>query len=98
MRVPTCRTRIFPARTCSPPKTFTPRLCPWLSRPLRELPPAFLCAIILLGFDCGDLERGLILPVTLLAAVALPSFLFESADFLSENRPNHLARPRRFAP
>src|ERR1700758_3861034 len=36
---------IFPASTCSPPKIFRPRRCPAESRPLREDPPAFLCAI-----------------------------------------------------
>src|SRR3989344_3877201 len=30
--------------TCSP-KALTPSRCEWESRPLRELPPAFLCAI-----------------------------------------------------
>src|SRR6478752_4854314 len=37
--------RIFPVSTCSPPNFFTPKRRPAESRPLRELPPAFLCAI-----------------------------------------------------
>src|SRR3990170_969767 len=45
MRVPTWRTRIVPAFTRWPPKTLTPRRWPLLSRPLRELPCPFLCAI-----------------------------------------------------
>src|SRR3990172_3175737 len=36
---------MLPAITASPPKRLTPRRRPALSRPLRELPPAFLCAI-----------------------------------------------------
>src|SRR5690348_15702990 len=44
-RVPRWRTRIWPALTRSPPYTLTPRRLDCESRPLRELPPAFLCAI-----------------------------------------------------
>src|SRR5688572_2765831 len=44
--VPHWRTRMFPARTNWPPNRFTPRRCPAESRPLRDEPPAFLCAII----------------------------------------------------
>src|SRR6266566_2061641 len=36
---------MLPASTSSPPKIFSPRRCPAESRPLREDPPAFLCAI-----------------------------------------------------
>src|SRR5450756_1332018 len=36
---------MVPPLTCSPPKRFTPRRWALLSRPLRELPPPFLCAI-----------------------------------------------------
>src|SRR5215813_1518635 len=43
--VPRWRTRMLPAGTTWPPKRFTPRRWPGESRPLRELPPAFLCAI-----------------------------------------------------
>src|SRR3990172_96591 len=84
---------MFPARTGSPPKTLTPRLCPWLSRPLRELPPAFLCAIALplLRFDRGNLQRGLVLPVALLPAIAFPSFLFENSDLFSAKLIDDLA-------
>jgi hypothetical protein len=38
----------LPAETLCPPKRFTPRLWPALSRPFRELPAAFLCAMALL--------------------------------------------------
>src|SRR3712207_6284312 len=36
---------MLPGTTASPPNFFTPRRRPALSRPLREDPPAFLCAI-----------------------------------------------------
>src|SRR6476469_2407343 len=36
---------MLPARTCSPPNFFTPRRLLSLSRPLRDEPPAFLCAM-----------------------------------------------------
>src|SRR6266550_3115796 len=94
MRVPSWRTKIFPARTVSPPKTFTPRRCPWLSRPLRELPPAFLCAIAYsptLRFDCRNLECGLVLPVALLPAVAFSPFFLEDADFFGSDLADNLA-------
>src|SRR5271168_1538075 len=44
--VPRCRTMILPARQASPPNFFTPRRWPAESRPLRDDPPAFLCAMI----------------------------------------------------
>src|SRR5437763_15307522 len=43
--VPRWRAMMLPASTSSPPKIFSPRRCPAESRPLREDPPAFLCAI-----------------------------------------------------
>src|SRR4051794_7871244 len=36
---------ILPARACWPPNSFTPRRLLSLSRPLRDEPPAFLCAM-----------------------------------------------------
>src|SRR6266404_8909910 len=91
MRVPSWRTKIFPARTVSPPKTFTPRRCLWLSRPLRELPPAFLCAIGLfspLRFDRGNFQRRLILSVTALAAVAFAPLLFKDQNLFCPDLTN----------
>src|SRR5208283_5945259 len=41
---------MLPARTNSPPNFFTPLRWPALSRPFRELPPAFLCAITFLQY------------------------------------------------
>src|SRR3990170_6819034 len=44
--VPRWRTMMFPARTASLPNFLTPRRLDCESRPLREEPPAFLCAIV----------------------------------------------------
>src|SRR5438270_8975192 len=44
-RVPRWRRMILPAGRYSPPNFFTPSRFDWLSRPLRELPIPFLCAI-----------------------------------------------------
>src|ERR1700688_331441 len=43
--VPRWRTRMLPGMTISPPNFLTPSRRPAVSRPLRELPPAFLWAI-----------------------------------------------------
>src|SRR5215468_3968710 len=56
--VPRWRTRMLPAGTTWPPKRFTPRRWPGESRPLRELPPAFLCAIALLLLGLRGLRLG----------------------------------------
>src|SRR5260370_22873707 len=44
--VPRWRTMVLPGSTISPPNFLTPSRRPALSRPLREEPPAFLCAIL----------------------------------------------------
>src|SRR5690242_18635238 len=44
--VPRWRARILPASTISPPVDFKPSRRPAESRPFREDPPAFLCAIV----------------------------------------------------
>src|SRR5688572_761372 len=44
--VPRCRARILPPRTCSPPNFFRPNRCELESRPLRDEPTPFLCAIV----------------------------------------------------
>src|ERR1700712_400057 len=56
---------MLPPITCSPPNFLTPRRRPAESRPLRDEPPAFLCAIALyllnLGFGgrrCGLRRRS----------------------------------------
>src|SRR5450631_531794 len=52
--VPRWRTRIEPAFTSSPPYALRPRRFDSESRPLREDPPAFLCAIAVSLTQSGD--------------------------------------------
>src|SRR6185369_10314762 len=49
--VPRWRTRMLPASTSSAPNFLTPRRRPAVSRPLRDEPPAFLCAIRLAPYS-----------------------------------------------
>src|ERR1700761_1253442 len=51
---------MLPATTASPPNFLMPRRRPAVSRPLREEPPAFLCAIALLLLRLG-IGRGQVL-------------------------------------
>src|SRR5574341_2485357 len=95
MRVPSWRIKIFPARTFSPPKTLTPRRCPWLSLPLRELPPAFLCAIapiLRLALYLDDFKRGQLLAGAPQAAVALAPLLLEDQHLLRQPLVDDLRR------
>src|SRR6516225_6821198 len=79
---------MLPATTISPPNFLTPRRRPRLSRPLREEPPAFLCAIrhsFLMHRTAGtpylgDAQHGLLLAMTLLAPIVVPPLLFEDDD------------------
>src|SRR6516162_5326922 len=79
---------ILPGTTISPPNFLTPRRRPRLSRPLREEPPAFLCAIrhsFLMHRTAGtpylgDAQHGLLLAMTLLAPIVVPPLLFEDDD------------------
>src|SRR5437764_9701241 len=86
--VPRWRTMMLPGSTISPPNFLTPSRFPALSRPLREEPPAFLCAISNLldrsaaGADLGDPQHGLVLAVAVLAAVILPPLLLEHDDLV----------------
>src|SRR5476651_2150740 len=73
---------MLPDTTFWPPKRFTPRRRPSESRPLREEPPAFLCAIVLLrslwlGDDLFDLDHRQILTMTVLATRILAAALLE---------------------
>src|SRR6187402_3829892 len=58
---------MLPPTTSWPPNFFTPRRRPAESRPLRELPPAFLCAIsnylllLVAGLRSGSLLGGRLL-------------------------------------
>src|ERR1700730_16144945 len=79
---------MLPGTTISPPYFLTPSRRPRLSRPLREEPPAFLCAIphSFLGprtagaGDRGDAQHGLVLAMALLAPIILPPLLLEDDD------------------
>src|SRR6516164_525819 len=78
---------MLPATTISPPNFLTPSRRPRLSRPLREEPPAFLCAIrySFLGrragaSDLGDAQHRLVLAMTLLAPIIVPPLLLENDD------------------
>src|SRR6476646_9909250 len=77
--VPRCRTMIAQAVIASPPYALTPSRFECESRPLRELPPAFLCAICLprtyaSADDAVDLQLGisLTMPLMLLVMLAAP--------------------------
>src|SRR5258708_39614033 len=60
-RVPRWRTMISPPVTVSPANTLTPRRFAFESRPLREEPRPFLCAIAVLrlGLRGGGVAGGL---------------------------------------
>src|SRR5437763_16742229 len=87
---------MLPARTDSPPNFFTPRRLLSLSRPLRDEPPAFLCAMTnyfafgdflaaaLAGaafFVDGVLAVGLPAAFLALASGALAAFGLSGAGF-----------------
>src|SRR5262245_49706033 len=88
-RVPRCRTRMLPASTRSPPYRLMPRRRPAVSRPLREEPPAFLCAMGTIlelsrrsdADDVLDANGGFVLAVAPLAPRVLAPPLFESDNF-----------------
>src|SRR3954466_10167201 len=75
-REPRWRTMISPPVTVSPANTFTPRRWAWVSRPLREEPRPFLCAIL----DLRDLDAGQLLAVAGGALVAPLGLELEHAD------------------
>src|SRR5581483_6035847 len=77
--VPRWRIRISPALTFSPPNRFTPRRCAFESRPLRELEAPFLCAMVRLPRDSGDLDAGQRLAVSL--PLVVPGLVLELVDF-----------------
>src|SRR5579863_3467368 len=96
---------MLPASTSSPPNFLTPRRLECESRPLRVLPPAFLCAICApktpadsrgLGDDLRDLHIGVGLPMGLLTLVMLAAPKFHDADLVALavtlHRCQHLGR------
>src|SRR5687767_8151178 len=95
---------MLPGITISPPNFLTPSRRPALSRPLREEPPAFLCAISNppapprsgAGMDLGDPQHRLVLAVAVLAAVIVPPLFLEDDDLvgaalLNEDRADRCA-------
>src|SRR3954453_15093846 len=97
---------MLPGTTISPPNFLTPSRLPGLSRPLRDEPPAFLCAIsnllgrpgsvarLIAGADLGDPQHGLMLPVAVLAAVILPPLLLEHDDLVGAAMLDQLGADR----
>src|SRR6266852_1316413 len=82
---------MLPGMTISPPYFLTPSRRPALSRPLRDEPPAFLCAISYpprspppsaAGVDLGDPQHGLVLAVAVLAAIIVPPLFLEDDDLV----------------
>src|SRR3990172_4693766 len=92
--VPRWRTRIEPPLTVSPPNAFTPSRWELLSRPFRELPWPFLCAISPSTFDCFDAERGVRLAMPFRASVALALLLLEHQHLGSAILGRHRRRHR----
>src|SRR5579862_1732454 len=76
---------MFPARTCSPPNFLTPRYCGFESRPLRDEPTPFLCAISGSERDVSDANFGVGLTMSLLASVVLPPPELEDDDLIAES-------------
>src|SRR5439155_25973363 len=80
--VPRWRTMMLPAEIGCPPNIFTPSLWPGESRPLREEPPAFLCAMLFFRSrgNSRDLHLGEVLAGTALPVGVLAPFLLEGDD------------------
>src|SRR5829696_330111 len=71
--------RMLPGMTVSPPNFLTPRRRPAVSRPLRDEPPAFLCAIRLAPYSLSAF-----LAAAFFAAGASPSVsVFLAAAFFA---------------
>src|SRR4051794_39201500 len=79
-RVPRWRTMISPPVTCWPAKTFTPRRLALESRPLRDEPRPFLCAISRSAPDLLHADARELLTVALAALVAALGLVLEDAD------------------
>src|SRR5712675_1084684 len=83
--VPRCRTRMVPAVTLSPPNFLTPRYCGLESRPLREEPTPFLCAMArpLPDLHVSNLDFSELLAVSRVVAIAAPACEAEDVDLLA---------------
>src|SRR3990170_6462102 len=90
--VPRWRMRTLPAVTHSPANAFTPSRLLLLSRPLRDEPMPFLCAIAFLHLCQGDLldaKLGEVLPVSLLPPVVRLRLVLEDDHFLAASMTDH---------
>src|SRR5688572_13019587 len=92
---------MLPAGMRSPPKALTPRRFAWESRPLRELPPAFLCAMphapYKLSRDADDLDFSVVLPVAVRFAIVLAAAHLEHMHCLAAPAAHDVRRHRRAA-
>src|ERR1700749_2623976 len=88
---------MFPETTASPPYIFTPRRFDSESRPLRGLPPAFLCAMTYFlngsgsAGDRGDLDFWEMLTVAGAAAIVLAAAQLEGEHLVGTAVGLHLA-------
>src|SRR5210317_214145 len=78
---------MLPAMAFWPPNILTPRRFDSESRPLRVLPPAFLCAMVSrsrsAGLDAGDLQFGVRLAMALALEVVLAAAELDDLDLLA---------------
>src|SRR6185503_17884385 len=84
---------MLPAEIAWPPNIFTPSLWPGESRPLREEPPAFLCAMLRFrsrgnsrDLHLGEVLTGAALPVCVLAPLLLEGDDLRPAAVLDDFR------------
>ena len=86
---------VAPAETVSPPNTFTPSRFEVESRPFRDEPPPFLCAMVGRGYQLlrgGRRIRGLLVGLgLLLVARRAPSFTSISSIVRSWRWPDFRA-------
>src|SRR5690348_4501471 len=89
---------MLPGTTVSPPNFLTPSRRPRESRPLRDEPPAFLCAMTyaprLAGVDAGDAQHGQLLAMTVLAPVIVTPPLLEDQHLVGADLLDHLGGDR----
>src|SRR3990170_1091471 len=90
--VPRWRMRTLPAVTRSPANAFTPSRLLLLSRPLRDEPMPFLCAIAFLHLcqrNLVDAKLGEVLPVSLLPPVVRLRLVLEDDHLLPASMAEH---------
>src|SRR5207245_6011468 len=88
---------MLPGTTISPPNFLTPSRRPRLSRPLRDDPPAFLCATCcsflaprtVCASYFGNVQHGLVLAMPFLAAVIVPPLFLEDDDLVGPGLLDH---------